>query len=179
MSPIPVFGVESSIPRECAGLSFSAANYYDDPKLGIGIRYEGHSLIYADTYLYDLGRSHITDDLESPEVIQWFQEACHGIFRHAELGSYRNLEVVNSNFLYLPQDDCDPFCLWASFMYNWAPGPGINYTGQLMSHITLRTDRGFINKVRYSYPYTEEIAEIGTKVFLHFLLEWTHAVQNF
>jgi hypothetical protein len=179
MSPIPVFGVESSIPRECAGFSFSEATYYDDPKLGISIRYYGPSLIYANTYLYNLGRSYITDDLESPEVMQWFQEACHGILRYAELGSYLNLEEVNSKFLYLPQDDSDPFCLWASFIYNPAPGPGISYTGQLMSHIALRTDRGFINKVRFSYPYTEEISEVGRKGFLHFLLEWTHAVQNF
>jgi len=168
MSPIPVFGVESSIPRKCAGLSFSEVNYYDDPRLGIGIRYDGPTPIHADTYLYDLGLPHITNDLTSPEVMLWFQQSCHDIFRYAELGIYLNLEEVNSKFLYFPEDDPDPFCLWASFTYNTAPGKGISYTGKLMSHIALRTDREFINKVRFSHPYTEEISEVGMKGFLNF-----------
>lgn len=181
MSPIPIFGVEASIPVKCGGLSFCEANYYDDPKLGIGIRYryDGPALIYADAYLYDLGLPNITTDLTSPEVMQWFQEACYGIFRNAELGVYQNMEEINSKFLYFPQDDPDPFCLWASFTYNKAPGPGIIYTEQLISHITLRTDRGFINKVRFSYPYNEEVLGVARRQFIIFLIEWTLAVQSF
>lgn len=179
MSPIPVFGVESSIPLKCGGLSFNSVNYYDDPRLGIGIRYNGPELIYADAYLYDLGLSFITNDITSPEVIQWFQEACHGILRHAEMGSYLNLENVDSQFLYFPKDDPQPFWHWASFIYNPARGPDIGFTGKLMSHIALRTDRGFINKVRFSYPYTKEESEVGTRWFFAFLIDWTLAVQNF
>jgi hypothetical protein len=45
-----------------------------------------------------------------------------------------------------------------------------------MSHLALRTDRGYINKVRFTYPESMEASAFPA--FLTFLQEWTHAVQS-
>jgi len=179
MSPIPIFGVESSIPRECGGLLFSGFVYYDDPKWGVSFKYAGPANIHADTYLYDLGMPYITDDLQSPEVIRIFQQSCNEIFTKGTRGEYENLELINSEFLHIPKDNPDPFCLWASFTYNRAPDSDVIYKGKQMSYIALRVDRGFINKVRFSYPHTEELSELGVLYFIDFLLKWILAVRDF
>jgi hypothetical protein len=179
INQIPVFGVETSIPPTCGGLSYDHIEYYEESKLGVRIRYHGPSFIRADAYLYDLGIPNITDDFTSSEVMQCYQEACQNVFKAAEMGIYLDLESVNSQFLYLPQDAPDPFCLWAIFTFNQPPGPDVLFTGKQMSHIALRTDRGFINKVRYSYPFSEEMVEVKLNGFLTFWVEWTVAVQKF
>jgi len=179
MSPLPVFGVEASIPAQCAGLVYHSVNYYDDPRLGIGIRYDGPAYIHADTYLYNMGRPYITDDLMSPQVIHWFLEACDSITKHAEMEAYQNIEVLECRILNFPKDDPQPFWHYASFTYKRADEEGSIYTDPLISHIALRIDRGFINKVWFSYPNTVELSEVGIRGFFDFLIEWTLTVQNF
>jgi hypothetical protein len=176
---IPVFGVEASIPDKCGGLSFDHIELYEQPELGVSIRYESPSFVRADAYLYDLGLTNITSDLRSSEVMQWFQQACENVYRNAQTGRYLDLETITSQFLHLPPDAPDPFCLWAAFSYSPAPKPGSHSIGKETSHIALRTDRGFINKVRYSYPYGEEIAEVGFYGYCAFLVDWTMAIQKF
>jgi hypothetical protein len=112
-------------------------------------------------------------------VVEWFQEACQGVTMAAERGLYRDFEVLASQYLHLQPDAPHPFCLWASFVFRQVPGPGIplvSFPGRCVSNMALRTDRGYINKVRYTYP--EETAEDGFAGFLAFLAEWTEFVQQ-
>lgn len=182
MNTIPVFGVESSVPAMCALLSLTEIYSYDDPRMGVGFKYEGPDYIHADAYLYDLGLPHITDDIKSPEVISWFKIALAEIFKFVELGEYKNFTMAFSDFFFLEQNKSNPFCLLSSFIYeatitDASNGNNIICEMEQMSHLTLRTDRGFINKIRFSYP--REVSHIGIKVFRAFLLDWTTAVQNF
>jgi hypothetical protein len=43
----------------------------------------------------------------------------------------------------------------------------------------MRTDRGFISKIRYTYPDSEEIADIRWQYFLDFMVEWSAILQKF
>ena len=186
MSPIPVFGVEAYVPSMCAKLSLVEIYHYDDPKHGVSFKYQGPGHIYADAYLYNLGLSNIPDDLKSPEVTGWFQDAIAGILKlkPVKFKMNQNPTEVGYSFLFRNEDNSSPLCLWAQFTYEETisnseqQDSGI-YQVEMTSHLTLRTDRGFINKIRFSYPNVKEISDIGSKVFQAFLSEWTAAVQNF
>jgi hypothetical protein len=172
MNQIPIFGVEASLPHVCGGLSFSEVEVFQDPRLGAAIRYEGSLGIRADAYLYNLGLPDIPNDLQSSDVQDFFQQAWEDILRVAEMKKELDLEILKHEFLYLPKDATDPFCIWVAFTY-------LNFAGRQISHLALRIDQGFINKIRYSYPDIEGLEEKQYDSFLAFLTEWTSAVQQF
>jgi hypothetical protein len=176
---IPVFRTESSIPRAVAGLKLEGVDIYPDRNLGFKARYGSGMLLKADTYLYDLGRRDIPADIRSEEVVGCFQEACGNILGLGEQGRYLDLEVRASQFLHLPDDAPEPFCLWAAFAYRQAPGPGSLYDGGRFSHLALRTDRGYFNKMRFTYPDEESVLKTAPRQFIEFLCEWTEVVQKF
>jgi hypothetical protein len=172
MNQIPIFGVEASLPHVCGGLSFREVGIFQDPHLGAAIRYEGSAGRRADAYLYNLGLSDIPNDLQSSDVQEFFQQAWEDILRVVEKTKKLDLEILKHEFLYLPEDAPDPFCILVAFTY-------LNYTGRQISYLTLRIDRGFINKIRYTYPDIEGSEEKQYHNFLVFLKEWTIAVQEF
>lgn len=185
-SAIPVFGTEDQLPTRIAGLGIEGVEHYPDPKLGVMIRYGLPPLVKADAYLYDLGLSDIPEDLHSPLVVQLFQESLRGVTMAAEQGIYLEFEMLGSGYVTLEPESNEPFCLGASFAYRQnaaAPVPqvfpkregAVNDVGRLVSHLALRTDRGYVNKVRFNHP--EAAGEAGPAGFLGFTVEWTHAVQ--
>ncbi|MBY0228865.1 MAG: hypothetical protein K2W96_06285 [Gemmataceae bacterium] len=178
MADFPVFGDRSALPRRLAGLELHGVEVYDDPRAGASVRYHGPHGLKADAYLYDLGLPSIPADLRSPEVMEWFQEACRGVFLYRDRGLYHDLEVRDSRFLHLPTDAPEPFCLHACFAYRQEPGEGVAHEGMRVSHLALRIDRGFINKVRFTYPDDADFARVAAEAFLVFLLGWAKAVQE-
>lgn len=189
MKAIPVFGSKDQLPASIAGLDLESVDHYPDPKLGVMVRYGMPPFVKADAYLYDLGLTDIPGDLQSPRVAQWFQESFEGVLMAAKQGIYRDFEVLGSGYINVPPDAPDPLCLCASFTYRQDSGasvpvvfpekegtPVITDIGRLVSHMALRTDRGYINKVRFNYP--EEAGEGGFAGFLNFMVEWTRVVQT-
>jgi len=186
MNAIPVFGTEDRLPSRIAGLEVESVDQYPDPRLGVMVRYGIPPLIKADAYLYDMGLRDIPEDLNSPEVLQLFEESLRGVTMAAEQGVYLDFEVLGSGYLNLPPESPEPFCLGASFAYRQNPKAHIpvvfpekegtiNDVGRLVSHMTLRVDRGYINKIRFNDP--EDAGEAGFTGFLGFIFEWTQAVQ--
>ncbi len=184
---IPVFGTEDQLPTSIAGLGIEGVEHYPDPKLGVMIRYGLPPLVKADAYLYDMGLSDIPEDLHSPLVVRLFEESLRGVTMAAEQGIYLDFEVLGSGYLNLSPESDEPFCLGASFAYRQNPdapvplvlreeGGAINDVGRLVSHLALRTDRGYINKVRFNHP--ESAGEAGFAGFVGFTVEWTQAVQG-
>lgn len=153
------------------------------------IRYGIPPWVKADTYLYDMGLTGISEDLQSPQVIELFEESLQGVVMAAEQGIYRDFEILQSGYITLPPEAPEPLCLCASFAYQQNAGasipvvfpkrkdtPVVNDVGRLVSHMALRIDRGYINKVRFNYP--EDAGEGGFAGFLNFLVEWTKLVQT-
>ena len=186
MNRIPVFGTEASVPLSCGGLVFDFIREFKDPGLGVAFRYVGPDRIYADAYLYDFTLPSISQDIRSKGVRQEFQDAYASILVAVERGDYHCFETHKSEFLHIPDDDPEPFCLWSAFsyyIYSEYSKSDEDFTKRRTSHLTLRTDRGFINKVRYTYPsykdMTEQTEFAGFAGFIAFLLEWTKTVRNF
>ncbi len=177
--PIPVFLNESSLPRVIGGLAIEGVDIYPDERLGIKVRYGIGPGLKADVYLYNLGRSDITVDLRSPDVLSWFEGACQDIQRLADMGMYVDLDIRGMEFLYIPADAADPFCLWAGFAYRQATSPLDSHLLMRVSHLAVRTDRGYINKVRFTHLEGSNEEEVGFDRFLAFLVEWTTTVQDF
>lgn len=179
MNKIPIFGTEKALPKVCGICEFVGVETYDDPGLGYSIRYKGPLSLHADVYLYDLGLSTVPQDLHSKELIEIYQDSCDSILVTAESCRYLEIETIRSQYLHIPQDEPEPFCLWGIFTYRQAPVPDVFFTGKQKSHLTLRTDHGFINKIRYTYPDYEETEDDSFKSFLFFILEWNAAIQQF
>ncbi len=177
--PIPVFLNESSLPRVIGGLAFEGVDIYPDQRLGIKVRYGTGADLKADAFLYNHGHNDIPVNLRSEDVGNWFQEAYQNVQMAADQGLYLDLDIRASQFLHLPPDAPDPFCLWGVFAYRQAPSPLVSFLGTRISHLALRTDRGYINKVRFTYPEMEKDEEANFGRFLAFLVEWTFAVQEF
>ena len=184
---IPIFGTEDQLPSQIAGLGIEGVERYPDPKLGVMVRYGLPPLVKADAYLYDMGLTDIPEDLNSPLVVKLFEESLMGVTMAAEQGVYLDFEVLGSGYLNLSPDSDEPFCLGASFAYRQNPAapipvvfPGkggvVNEVGRVVSHLALRTDRGYINKVRFNHP--EAAGESGFAGFVGFTVEWTQAVQR-
>jgi hypothetical protein len=174
---IPIFGDRPSVPGHVGGLELDEIQTWRDRRLGASFGYSGDD-VKARAYLYNLGLTNIPTDLRSGEVQAFFKQAYMDILRVAKRGNYQNLELSEPQLLYLP-DDAEPFCLWAKFGYRHTPESGVGFTGPCASHLALRTDGGFINKVRYTYPVTDEGENAGSKSLLAFMVEWTVFVQAF
>jgi len=153
MKSIPLFEQEQSLPRQVGLLLYQDVIFFEDERLGVQIRYALPTGVKADIYLYDLGLTDIPSDIEAPIVQEYFKDACADVFAGAKRGILLDLELKTSQYLYLPGNAPTPMYLWASFVYRQAPGPSTSYEGMRCSHLALRTDKSYINKYRYTYPY--------------------------
>jgi hypothetical protein len=173
---IPIFGSEQDLPQTLGLVQYAGLERFEDADLGVKLRYVGNDYVKADVYLYDLGRSDIPTDISGDAVQELFREACAEVLLAAEQGLYCDLELHASQYLHIPDTAPEPMYLWAVFAYRQAAGPGTAYEGPRYSHLALRTDRGYINKVRYTYPAaTVQLAEPG---LIPLLTDWHAAVQS-
>lgn len=176
MKPIPLFEQEQSLPQQVGLLLYQEVIIFDDERLGVQIRYGLPTGVKADIYLYDLGLTDIPSDIEAPIVQEYFKGACGDVFAAAKRGILLDLEIKTSQYLYLPRNTPKPMYLWASFSYRQAPGPSTAFEGMRCSHLALRTDKGYINKVRYTYPDVgDENDSLG---LIAFLMDWHNVVQH-
>jgi hypothetical protein len=109
-------------------------------------------------------------------MFELFKGAYQDIFRAVEMGMYEDLAIVTPQIQYFPNDGSEPMYLWATFRYkqsSWSSVPGVGFR---ISHLLMRTDGGYINKVRYTYP--EELEEDNQLDMNLFLIEWFAAVPE-
>jgi hypothetical protein len=172
---IPIFGDKASVPSHIGGLRLEGIETYSDARLGTAFQFSGEN-VEATTYLYNLGLTNIPSDLRSGEVVGFLEQAYLDVLRTAASGLYLDLELSEPQFLYLPDDD-RPFCLGAEFAFRHSPESGVGFTGRCASHLALRTDGRFINKVRYTYPESEAGEADCSARLLAFMVEWTVFVQ--
>jgi hypothetical protein len=174
MNKFPIFNEERFVPRHVGSLQFQDVIRFDQESLGVQIRYDSPDGVKADVYLYDLGLTDISSDIQSPRVDDFFQQAAGSVLLAAEHGLLLDFEIKDSRYLVLPVTDPEPTYLSAVFYYRQAPGPHNHYDGMRYSHLAVRTDGGYVNKVRYTYP--ETVGDAQEDVIL-FLTEWYIAVR--
>jgi hypothetical protein len=176
MKTIPLFKSEQFLPQKVGLLQYQDVIQFDDDRMGVQIRYGLPNGVKADVYLYDLGLTDIPSDIMSPDVQEFFQAACGDVLTAAERGMLLDLEIKASQYLSLPDDAPIPMYLWAAFYYRQSPGPFTQIEGMRYSHLAVRTDKGYINKVRYTYP--EALAQDASIGLVSFLMDWHKAVQQ-
>lgn len=178
---IPIFGDESHLPESVAGLPFCGLTVHPDPRLGVMIGYGSPQIASATCYLYDMGVSDIPEDLQSPDVVQFFEEAVGSVSVAAEQGLYMDFEVLTTEYLHVPPYSVEPDSveswLWAAFSYRENPETKPDARpGRQVSYLALRTDEGYINKVRFTADQGREPAAYVT--FLRFLVSWRDAIAE-
>lgn len=172
---LPIFGKESRLPAGVAGLRLAGVDYYPEQALGVGIKFHGPGT-NATVYLYNFGLTDVPADLRSDQVVGWFRSACNDVARAAGEGVYQDLELRTSQYLAVDAGATEPLGLWAAFAYAQAPAASEEAAQRRVSHVFLRTDRGYINKVRYTHPDTEDDQALHR--FMAFVAEWTAIVQS-
>jgi hypothetical protein len=134
-------------------------------------------LLKADTYLYNAGLSAVPADLMSDDMIAIFHQAMADIVATAEQGRYQQFEVMTAGPLNVPPEAAEPAWVWAAMRYRPVKGPGNDDDQDRVSHLAVRTDGGYINKVRYTYPAALP-PSLAYSSFLLFLFEWRHSIER-
>jgi hypothetical protein len=174
MNTVPIFQTEENLPSQLGELNYAGSEVYDDPRLGAKIRYE-FGITKADLYLYDLGMAEIPADIDDPLVTEVYRQSCGEVLTLAEAGLYLDFELRKSEYLNLGMEGFKPSFLWAAFRYRQAPGQFTVSEEFRYSHIFLRTNGGYFNKVRYTYPESE--AANSSERMIHFLIEWLKVIS--
>ena len=134
-------------------------------------------LVTADVYLYTAGFAEIPTDLESAQMHDIFDASLNEIGVAAARGIYEGLEFMTRGSLALPPHALDPVWLWAVIRYRQADGAAVA-TRDRVSHLAIRSDSGWIMKLRYTYPAVLP-PQWAYNSFLVFAFEWKHSVDRF
>ncbi len=173
--PIPIFGNKALVPSEIGSLELVNIHEYPNPRLGANFRYQ-NEVVKVDTYLYDLGILRLPDNLRSEAMHDIHTLAYMDILKRAEEGIYLDFEIATPEIIYFPDDTPEPALLLSSFRFRQEREPGVDLLGRRVSYLATRIDRGYINKVRYTYPESNEFAGERFKHFLCFFMEWMAAL---
>jgi hypothetical protein len=205
MSDIPIFGAVDRLPYRVGILWLADVDVYPDPRAGVGFRYifpdedkppprdefdpavvaaerargpkPELSLVKADAFLYHLGLSALPSDVTSDQMREILQHAFNDIGTLIERGEYQHFEVLMSQMLAMPPHTGEPVWLWLSMRYRQATKPNVRWATDCVSHLVVRTDGGYINKIRYTYP-ASLAPQLAYSGFLLFLFEWKHSVDR-
>jgi len=83
-----------SFPAQVAGFARGSSHDFvtRNPGLGYGVKY-ARGIVYADIYIYDLGRKSIPEDPKSAIVRAQYEQAEGDIFAQQKSGRYRNVTL--------------------------------------------------------------------------------------
>lgn len=172
---------EELLPKDepSTGIDEERDLFIQDWNRNINRRINGESpkfdSLKADTYLYD--PLYITDGVTpEPEPEDQFFAALSEIKHSAEQGQYDNFEIALAAKFRIPSRMGDIEWFWAAMRYQQRNS---EYTQDRWSHLAVRLDAGYVNKVRFTYPATlpHQWAFASYRIFLrdwHDRLHWTH-----
>jgi hypothetical protein len=165
---IAVFAECASVPESVAQLGLVRVDANDDPNVGSCFRYEAATpdggRLGANTFLYDR-ELRLDDGSESAEAVaerdRSFRALRAGALEPSTIG-VRHMRLPTSGGVRLG--------------WQWAALRDSPDSDALITHVAVRVDRGYFNKVLFSYPVRSD--EIGRTAFVAFLIEWHRAVQS-
>ncbi len=163
------------------GLGLEDIHEYADPGNGTSFRYGlgvGHR-VKADAYLYDLQLPSVPSDFDDPLVASLFEQSCAAIMASVRLGQLELLSAARTMVLpvRLAEAEDVPWHV-AAMRYRQVAQDQPEPEGAKLSILALRTDRGYINKVRLTLEDTEETREIAFGALHRFLSEWLLALRR-
>ena len=163
-----VFAGRASVPEAVAQLGLVQADTDDDPNVGFSARYEAATpdggWLGANTFLYGRGLS-LEDGSEYAEAVAERDRSLRalraGALEPSTIG-VRHMNLPTSGGVRLG--------------WQWAALRDTPDSDALITHVAVRVDRGYFDKVLFSYPVLND--GIGRGAFVDFLIEWHRAVQS-
>jgi hypothetical protein len=121
--------------------------------LGVAVRYGlAGAPVWADIYVYDLGRKNLGTGLDSPDVQKAFNGAVQDIFALEKQKVYKSVQKTEEGKFALTTQSGRLNMLWAHFTYERLPGPQISHPGPLISELYLTAYRNQFLKIRFTSP---------------------------
>jgi hypothetical protein len=176
MAVIPIFQHERNLPPILGGLRYQSTSVYCHAPLDVGVWYAVPNGYTADVFLYDPGRENAPAGVTDPRLQGFSQSAVSAVFASERNGTCRDVRILGTWYARIPEDAPEPTYLWTALSYVTEADPTFGYTGLWYSHLAIRADCGFVNKVRYSY--IEPRAADGVRNLGAFLQDWYIAVQG-
>ena len=183
MSTIPIFGTTDRLPRHVGGLVLTDLEQYDDALAGVRLQYRtraptppdnpgGAELTKADSYLYSPQMIVRDMNAEDVDLEDQFGAALAQIVEAGKLGYYADVEIVSMEELLIQGGGAPNQWMSAEIRYRQRT---TLYRGDRWSHLAVRLDDGYVNKVRYTYP-TGSSPRAGESGFARFLAEWQDSI---
>jgi hypothetical protein len=111
-------------------------------------------------------------------MVEIFHLAFSDIAAVVDQGHYKQFEVMKAAMLNVPPSATEPTWLWVAMRYRQvSQPPHVEDDQDRVSHLAVRSDGMFINKVRYTYPASIP-ANLAYSDFLLFLFEWQYSVKQ-
>ena len=76
-----------TLPGNLGPLKYLGVKQYENPELGVCIRYAGEGLIKADIFIYDLGKKNLGTGLQSPALTAHFDQVKGDLSSMEKMGS--------------------------------------------------------------------------------------------
>ena len=156
-----------SFPGHLGPLRYLGVRHYENPALGICIRYGEEGLIKADIFIYDLGKKNLGTGLQSPALATHFDQVKGDLSTLEKMGRYKSLGQVSEQKIVIQTPQGRIPALSARFTYSQTAGPGTAFTGQRVSHLVLTAYRESFLKIRFTYPQDQK--ERGAMAFKQFI----------
>jgi hypothetical protein len=168
---LPVFGIPENVPFVLGSLELTDILPFEDRRLGVQFSYRGVDADNATTYLYDLGDSGIPADIEDSRVLVHFDQIRHDVLSSQSAAGYTVVDDLDTEAGQLIRIRGGPTWWWTAFRIRYPDSDDLFF-----SFAFLRTDRGYFNKVRYTYAKSDHAR--ANERMLRFLGEWTVAVKS-
>lgn len=163
---VAVFGESGKVPEEVGGLFLDYVEVSEEHDRVTICRYRADTAdgqwIGANTFLYDRDLE-LEDGAESTLVIAERDQSLRVLN-----GGALEPKVLGKRQLKLPAGG------GRSLTWQWASLRDGPLSDALVTHVAIRVDRGYYNKVLFSYPVG--IDEVGRKALVVFLTDWHHCV---
>jgi hypothetical protein len=149
----PTTGI--TLPDHLGPLTFLGVKRYDNPALGVCIRYGEEGLIKGDIFIYDLGEKDLGTGLGAPALKAHFSQVKGDLATMEKMGRYQSLDQVSEQRITLQTPRGRLPALSAIFTYSQTEGPGTAFTEKRVSHLVLTAYRGAFLKIRVTYPHNQ------------------------
>jgi len=169
------YGPITEFPAQAAHEKSSDQDLHDFIRNHASDSSPGFERIIASNYLYTGDAGLVSDETRMQRIYKAAVEAIQEIEDASRNGIYSNFEILKQAVLTLSPDPEEPTWLWVALRLRiLALAPDQQFDA--VSHLALRADDGFLNKVRFTYPDTLR-PEVGYRNFLRYLYEWKTSID--
>jgi hypothetical protein len=142
--------INLSFPEKLGGFYFITRDDYGDKELGYSISYRGENRITASIYVYDAGKYPIPEGTNNNIIKKHLNQVTGDLRSLKKQGIYK--EVVKTHLPELIKSSVERDFLYSAFRIEYSNKEKIDFPSNWTSYVLLRGYKGYIFKVRITYP---------------------------